>query len=656
MEIVALLYIAVYIIAGIFIARLILPGERGTARAALALSCALALLMWLPALFAFVIGFTVAAQYAALGVCAVIAVVCGVRTRRAAALGPEKKRFEFDRRTFFTCAPIILVIWVLMWNHIITPASDGALHSGQSTYGDMCMHLGFITSISVQEKFPPDYSIMSGVSVGYPFLCDSVSSTFYTLGTSLRFASLLPMLLAAVAVTLGVYALFETWLGRRAAPLATYMFFVGGGFGFAYFFDLAKTTGAGKLTELMHGFYQTPTNQTDLGLRWVNPIADMLVPQRATLFGWSLLFTCLTLLYRAVIKRETRLFYPLGVLAGALPLVHTHSFLALGLMSAFLLVAEYVSCLLRADRDWKRRILPFVAYGLIAVVLAAPQLIAFTFRQAGDGGFLRLNWNWANDSDSWLWFYIKNWGVVFLLLIPAFISARRESRLFFGGGLLIWAICEVVVFQPNVYDNNKLLFVTWILACGIVCEYLYRLWDRLAACMEGRKRISDRVVAALLFVAMFTSGTMTLAREYVSGDHLSFAGGVHIEESGYEVVSSSAIELAEYIEANTPADAVFLTAQNHNNAVSMLTGRSIVCGSPSFLYYHGLDYSSREQDVAFAYEQPERYFTRVSEVYGVDYVLIGPSERGSFDVNEDWFKADLECVYSNSEYALYALG
>ena len=212
------------------------------------------------------------------------------------------------------------------------------------------------------------------------------------------------------------------------------------------------------------------------------------------------------------------------------------------------------------------------------------------------------------------------------------------------------------MFQPNVYDNNKLLFVTWLLACGLVCEYLYRLWDRLAAGMEGRKRISDRVVAALLFVAMFASGTMTLAREYVSGDHLSFSGGVHIEESGYEIANSSAIELAEYIEENTATDAVFLTAQNHNNAVSMLTGRSIVCGSPSFLYYHGLDYSAREQDVGFAYEQPERYFTRVSEVYGVDYVLIGPSERGSFDVNEDWFKANLECVYSNSEYTLYAVG
>ena len=77
------------------------------------------------------------------------------------------------------------------------------------------------------------------------------------------------------------------------------------------------------------------------------------------------------------------------------------------------------------------------------------KLRKLTFRQAGSGGFLRLHWNWANELDSWLWFYIKNLGLIFILLLPAFICARRESRLFYGGALLLWAISEFVVFQPN---------------------------------------------------------------------------------------------------------------------------------------------------------------------------------------------------------------
>ena len=50
--------------------------------------------------------------------------------------------------------------------------------------------------------------------------------------------------------------------------------------------------------EIFTGFYKTPTNLGDKGIRWVNVIADMLLPQRATLFGWAVLFAALFLLYR----------------------------------------------------------------------------------------------------------------------------------------------------------------------------------------------------------------------------------------------------------------------------------------------------------------------------------------------------------------------
>ena len=657
MEFVALIYTSIFALAGLALSRLLLPETEAVKRAAMGLAFGLALLIWLPALFSFALGFTLAAQYLALAPAAALLIAAAVLLRRREGAPLRRRRFSLrgSARWMLTCLPLIAIIWVLMLNHVITPASDGSLHSGQSTYGDMCMHLGFITSISVQQKFPPDYSIMSGASVGYPFLCDSVSSTFYTLGTSLRFAALLPMLYAAAVVVLGVWCFFDTWLGERAAPLATYMFFIGGGFGFAYFLDLAKTDGAGSLYELMHGFYQTPTNQASLGLRWVNAIADMLVPQRATLFGWALLFPCLTLLYRASLGGATRLFYPLGLLAACLPLVHTHSFLALGLVSLALLVCEYVSCLIRPRPGWKNRLASFAAYGLIAAALAAPQLIAFTFRQAGEGGFLRLHLNWANDTDSWLWFYIKNWGLVFILLVPALLAARRESRRLFAGGALIWLLSELVVFQPNTYDNNKLLFITWALACGVTAEYLIGIWDKLKCRGNVLKTLSNTALAAIICLSLFTSGAMTLAREYVSGDHLSLSGGPHIEESGYQVVSAPLVELAQYVEDNTSPDAVFITADNHNNAVAMLTGRSIVCGSPSFLFYHGLDYSRRQEDVRLAYELPEENLERVAGAYGADYILLSSWELGSFDVDRAWIEANCERVFYNGECALYAI-
>lgn len=148
---------------------------------------------------------------------------------------------------------------------------------------------------------------------------------------------MLPALYAFLVVVLGVYCFFDEWFkNTRVSVLATYLFFIGGGLGFAYLFNnkqLLAGEGINRWQEMLEGFYKTPTNLPAEGLRWVNSIADMLIPQRATLFGWALLFPALQLLHRAVMQREYKCIVPLGIIAGCMPLVHTHSFLAIGIIS-----------------------------------------------------------------------------------------------------------------------------------------------------------------------------------------------------------------------------------------------------------------------------------------------------------------------------------
>lgn len=693
----SLLYMLVYAASGFLAARFIFPKDRLVKQIMFGMALGLMMLLWLPVLAAFIMGFNVAAQLVALGICAAVGVLCLIFGKERAKTGSFDVKKE--RALLFTCVPLILMGAVLMGNHYITDASNGSLHVGQCTYGDLCMHLGFITSISVQDTFPPMYSILPDTALGYPFLCDSVSSTFYTLGSTLRFATILPALYAYITVVLGVYLFFEDWFKRDSiAVLATWLFFVGGGFGFAYFFDNSKTLASLTTPEawekwldetmninitmnhaepldmgsmLMNGWYKTPTNFVDYGLRWVNSIADMLIPQRATLFGWSLLFPALQMLRRAAIDGERRLFITLGVIAGAMPLVHTHSFFALGLISVFLIAYKFIAQFKIKDELTRKtgriNLGYFFAFGVIAVVLAAPQLIGFTFRQSSEGGFLKLHFNWCNESDSWLWFYIKNMGFIFLLMLPAFLATKKENRVFYGGGLLIWALCEFVVFQPNTYDNNKLLFVWFALTCGIVAEFIMNAWSRLAADgndkandgkKNGKKPIGNRlaygVVFAVLIGSMLLSGVMTLAREYVSGDHFDVKSFKY-KESGYEVVSSELKNLTDWINDNIEPDATFLTATNHNNAIAMLTGRNIVCGAPTFLHFHGVNYYERYNDVKRMYEQPGECFRELAEKYGVDYVLFGSWEQNGYAVDYEFFRA-LTPVWSEGGTTLYKVG
>lgn len=691
-DILSVLYVLAFAASGFSVSRLVFPKDRLMKQAVFGLCFGLVLLLWLPVLFAFVMEFTLAAQICALVTALLICALCVIFGRGKAKTGSF--RIKEERALMLTCAPLILIGAVLMANHYITNASNGALHVGQSTFGDLCMHLGFITSISVQKTFPPMYSILPDTALGYPFLCDSVSSTFYTLGASLRWAALLPALYAYVTVVLSVYLFFEDWFRRNSiAVLATWLFFVGGGFGFWYFFDSSKTLAGLTSPEawsnwlnetfninaqlsyasplnmgkfLMEGWYKTPTNFVDHGVRWVNSIADMLVPQRATLFGWALLFPALQMLRRASFDGEHGLFIALGVLAGAMPLVHTHSFFALGLISIVLFTAALIRRVNAAGAEERktssRALSRFVLFGAIAVVLAAPQLFGFTFRQSSAGGFLKYHFNWCNESDSWLWFYIKNLGFIFILMLPAFLLTKKENKLFYGGGLLIWALCEFVVFQPNTYDNNKLLFVWFALTCGIVAEFIVLTWDKLTKSETGKgagkktpaaHRAAYGILFAVIVGSMMISGAMTLAREYVSGDHLGVREGkLGLIENGYEVVSSDLKALTEWMDDNLEPKATVLTATNHNNAVAMLTGRNIVCGSTAFLHFHGVDYAERFNNVRRMYEEPEACFDELRERYGVGYVLLSEWEAGSYNVDYAFFSR-LTPVWSQGGTVLY---
>ncbi|MCL2742041.1 MAG: hypothetical protein FWE70_08075, partial [Oscillospiraceae bacterium] len=330
-------YTLPYMAAGILAACVALRNEGPAEKVAVGSGMGLFLMMWLPALASLAMGFTALAQAVALIPCLVF-IVFAIKVMRSRSGGsPLKPSWDGlkacllrERTALFVVAPLTALFLILLSSHSLMPDGSGNLTVGQSTYGDLSLHAGLITSISEQGAFPPMYSLVSGeVPVGYPFLCDSVSASPHTLGAGLREAYMVPMAFAAFAVFLCAFAFFRMWLrGGGRAAFATVTFFVGGGFGFAYFLDLYKAdpSAPGKLQAMMEGFYTTPTNLVDKGVYWVNAIADLMIPQRATLFGWAVLIPCLYLLIKGLRVKGGAYLTIAGVMAGGLPLIHTHSF------------------------------------------------------------------------------------------------------------------------------------------------------------------------------------------------------------------------------------------------------------------------------------------------------------------------------------------
>ena len=207
------------------------------------------LLQWIPALFAFFFGFSMTAHIMALLFVVISLVLLYVFYHPATAVSstaPTKDYRQLLRRNYaflLLAGGTFVLFCILLSTHTILPKNDG-LHVGQCTYGDLQMHLGIITSIANQQTFPPYYSISPWDRLCYPFLCDSISSSIYLFGASLRYAYMLPMYFAFFQVITGFYAIADVLFHDRAKSLAAWvLFFYNGGLGFVYFIDWSREGG-----------------------------------------------------------------------------------------------------------------------------------------------------------------------------------------------------------------------------------------------------------------------------------------------------------------------------------------------------------------------------------------------------------------------------
>lgn len=631
-----ILLLLAYLFCGAIIANRLFAHTSPLVRLWLGLSTGLMLLMWLPALFAFALDFTRLSVLLGLLVAALLAAATHIFCRRQPRRGEP---FCGDMPAWLPLAlvvPLALLSAYLQYTHILRDV-DGALHVGQSTYGDLCLHLGIATSLR-NAPFPPDYSILPGVLLGYPFLGDSMVTSMLLCGGDLTASFVLTGTLMMALVYLGFVILaWELTRRKSAVALAFVLMFINGGLGFLYTFD-GVFKDSTMLKNVFTGFYNAPANMPELNLRWVNVICDMMIPQRTLLCGWTVLLPALYMLTDAVRTDSTRRFALLGAWAGLMPMVHTHSFFALGLMSVGVMLHQLVC----APADARgRRFLRYLAYGLPALALALPQLLTWTFPQTIDGGSLRLRFNWVNNQgdgrliDGYFWFWIKNVGLVYLCMVPAALSAKKGSflRSISLGALTIYAVAELIQFQPNPYDNNKLFYVAYMLMTPIAALYLVRLWDRL-------RGVRGRALMACLFIGASTlSGALSIGREVISD---------------YQLFSAAEVRAAAFIEENLPADAVVLTGDQHNNAVAALTGRDIVCGTGSYLYYHGIDYSAQREADRLMLSMPSES-ADLFEFYGVDYVYISDQERFNFSADVNWFEENFTRVYDEGGVAIYAV-
>ena len=93
------------------------------------------------------------------------------------------------------------------------------------------------------------------------------------------------------------------------------------------------------------------------------------------------------------------------------------------------------------------------------------------------------------------------------------------------------------------------------------------------------------VLAGALVLVLCLSGALDVGR------------ALDLQVSSFEFTDAGGLKVASWVRENTGPDAVFLTASDHNQPVTALAGRRVVCGYTGWLYTYGLDdYFAHQRD------------------------------------------------------------
>jgi hypothetical protein len=504
---------------------------------------------------------------------------------------------------------------------------DGLYAGYINIWGDWAAHLSFAGSFAYARNFPPEFPVDPGNHLGYPFMIDFLAANLVPLGSGLTSALVLTSGLLGLAFPAVLYLSAQRFAGgRTAAAIAVFVFLLSGGLGFAYLVGDLQHGGLGVLLHLPREY----TLDRDHNFQWLNPVLAYLVPQRSTLFGFSLALIVLVLVWLAVRERMGwRAFLFAGVVAGAMPVFHVHAYGTVVALSVFWAAFNF-------RREWLAFFVPALVIGVPLVVwLLPPSNNSVCSNDLSLGGFC-IQPGWMTDGTNWFWFWIKNTS----LLIPLFIAAHILQRWFpsrvgnwFAPMWLWFLVPNVIVLQPWDWDNTK-FFIFWALLGSVMVGGL------LAGMMK--RGPAGVAIASVLLVMLGLAGALDLAR----------ASDPTV--SSYQFTDTKGLQVADWVRQNTSVDAVFAVADEHNNPIAALGGRRVLVGYPGWLWTYGLaDYVQKDIDATLIL-QGAPSTPQLLTKYNIGYVLIGPQElAGPRNANVAYWNQHGRLVYSDGEYSLY---
>ncbi len=558
-----------------------------------------------------------------------------------------KERWHTLNPQDFWAWTIVLLPW-LIYSLITIPYllffREGNLIAGWiNVWGDWAVHLRNSTYFAARDAISLDNPLYAGTEWRYPYLSSFLSAILQRLNLPLDRSLTWPTMLLFTTLPGLLYSVGRKLTNsRRAGVFFTYFVLLSGGMGI-YF--LVKDLLAG------HFFWDasaySPQLYTDMreagqsvnsGIWFMNFIMSEFFPQRAFLAGIPLALFILMTIWQSVqgktVHRKTLLFA--GLLFGILPLIHTHSFVALGLIVPTLFGITALPLLARSKAKHKRSLrehLIDAAWVLLpAVGIGSIFLFLFVFDPSATNSFIHpIKW-WVprqEDPVNPLLWWLRNTGQLFILGSIGGLLHRRYLGLMLAG-LVIFVIGNFVSFQPWQYDNLKLL-TYWYILWAIPIAVLFAKLPRLALPLV--------IIGTLLMTGAGLADALSVT--------------VSARTGGIQLTSADDIQFAKQVKAATyqEPNALFIAATDHDHAMTTVSGRRMYMGYEGWLWTYGFEWSGRQKELEAMYQLSPQG-EQLIKSKGIDYITLGPKEVSKYKAATEALTTRFPTVLEFGQYKL----
>ncbi len=546
-----------------------------------------------------------------------------------------------------------LFFFLLFWfffERAMFETSEGIFTGGSQNLGDLPFHLGAIFSFTDGNNFPPQNPSYASAKFSYPFIADFLTACVVKIGADVKGAMHLQNTVWAFSLLVILERfVFKFTNNSLAGKIAPALLFFSGGLGFLWFFNDFK--------EQAKGFFEflnaLPRDYT-IGekFRWGNSLVVLFMTQRSLLLGMPLTLIVLKKIWEVFERDEGRgtrdegdeekkgkkkseisekpitnyqlpiTLFLIGLLAGTLPLIHLHSLVVLFVVGVFVFIWK--------PERWRE----WIAFGAGVSLVAVPELLwAMAGSATNAKEFIAYHFGWDAGEENFIWFWIKNTGILFPLLIFGIYLAFSQKEIsddkkkktqhsalstqhlsFYLPFFFLFVVSNLMKLAPWQWDNIKVLIYWFVGSLPFVAIGLVWLF---------RQDLILKIVAVGCFVVLILAGALDVWR-VVSG------------QINYNVFNADAIRVAERIKEKTAPEALFANAPTFNSPV-VLSGRRSLMRYVGHLASYGIDFKDREDDLKRIYAG-DATAEILMRKYGIDYIIVTPEERRWTNVNEDFLK------------------